>query len=155
MIGNDLVDLQEASRQSNWRRKGYLEKVFSSAEREQILDDEQPDQLVWLLWSMKEAVYKIDSKISGIRTFAPTSLSCIDITIKQGHAAGKVFVDHKTYFTDTELSDTYIHSIAAISAVKLPLIRKELYLYPLNCFDYKSRNAACVSHHGRYLALIF
>ncbi|MGB7841855.1 MAG: 4'-phosphopantetheinyl transferase superfamily protein, partial [Salinimicrobium sp.] len=58
MIGNDVVDLQLASRQSNWRRKGFLEKVFSAEEQQQIIASARPDRLVWLFWSMKEAAYK-------------------------------------------------------------------------------------------------
>jgi phosphopantetheinyl transferase (holo-ACP synthase) len=155
MIGNDLVDLDEASRQSNWMRKGYLEKVFSATEIEQIRCTKQQNQLVWLFWSMKEAAYKIDSRLTGIRAFAPTSLACIDVNINEGMATGKVVVNEKTYFTETDLKDTYIHSVAAQSAGRLSSIRKELYTYPLESFNYKLRKPACLSHHGRYLALIF
>ena len=58
MIGNDIVDLELAAVQSNWRRKGFLEKVFTASEREIISSGEDPDLTVWLLWSMKEAAYK-------------------------------------------------------------------------------------------------
>jgi hypothetical protein len=155
MIGNDLVDLQEASLQSDWKRKGYLNKVFSAAEREQIMTTEQPDQLVWLFWSMKEAVYKIDSRLTGIRCFAPASLDCMEVSINGGRATGIVTVDQKTYFTESDLKMAYIHSTAAQYAARLRTIRKEVYLNPLKSLDYKVREPACVSHHGRYLALIF
>jgi phosphopantetheinyl transferase (holo-ACP synthase) len=155
MIGNDLVDLQEAQLQSNWRRKGYLEKIFSTAEQEQILKAEQPNQIVWLFWSMKEAVYKIDSKVTGIRSFAPSSLVCSDLSIDGSKATGKVYVNQKTYFTETEINETYIHSIAAQESKRLQRIKKEIYVHPFSRFDYRLRNPACVSHHGQYLALIF
>ena len=32
MIGNDVVDLQLAKTQSNWQRKGFLEKQFTEFE---------------------------------------------------------------------------------------------------------------------------
>jgi phosphopantetheinyl transferase (holo-ACP synthase) len=155
MIGNDLVDLQEAQLQSNWRRKGYLDKIFSAAEQEQILKAEQPNQMVWLFWSMKEAVYKIDSKVTGIRSFAPASLVCSDLSINGSHSTGKVIVNQRTYVTETELNEAYIHSIAAQATATLQRIQKEIYVHPFNRFDYRLRNPACVSHHGQYLALIF
>jgi phosphopantetheinyl transferase (holo-ACP synthase) len=155
MIGNDLVDLQEAAALSNWRRKGYLQKLFTEAERDLIGSSREPDQVIWLLWSMKEAAYKIDSRLTGIRRFAPAALACTEVCIGVFHATGKVMVDQKTYFTESDVNEAYIHSIAAQSRSKLPKIRKEIYQSPLNCFDYKQRNPACVSHHGRYLALVF
>ena len=32
MIGNDVVDLATAKNENNWRRKGYLEKLFTEEE---------------------------------------------------------------------------------------------------------------------------
>ena len=34
MLGNDVVDLQLAAVQSDWRKKGFLDKVFSAEEQE-------------------------------------------------------------------------------------------------------------------------
>lgn len=155
MIGNDVVDLQAASRESNWRRKGYLQKVFATAERQMIACSEEPDTLIWLLWSMKEAAYKIDSKMTGIRSFAPASLLCQNVVIEAGYATGTVLYNKKIYFTESELNVTHIHTIAAQSQSRLSTITREFYQYPRNNFDYHLKNPACVSHHGAYLALVF
>ena len=45
MIGNDVVDLKLAATESNWKRKGYLDKLFSVAEQEYIFNAE--NQLKW------------------------------------------------------------------------------------------------------------
>ena len=37
MIGNDIVDLKLAKNQSNWQRKGFLEKQFTEEEQKTIL----------------------------------------------------------------------------------------------------------------------
>ena len=29
MIGNDVIDLQQSRQESNWQRKGFLEKLFT------------------------------------------------------------------------------------------------------------------------------
>jgi phosphopantetheinyl transferase (holo-ACP synthase) len=152
MIGNDLVDLAEAACQSNWRRKGFLEKVFCAAEQRGILDADNPDQLVWLFWSMKEAAYKIHSRMTRKRTFAPALLEC-KLDRLASATPGTVTVDQQTYFTMSALQKDYIHTVAAQAEERLPDIRVEIYDQPLE--NYHLRNPACVSHHGRYLALVF
>lgn len=73
MIGNDLVDLQLASKESNWQRKGYLQKVCTPEEQELILTSANPYRVFWTLWSMKESVYKIINSTTGIRNYSPVS----------------------------------------------------------------------------------
>lgn len=48
MIGNDLIDIQLAKSQSNWQRKGFLEKQFADTEIVEILSSENPFLQVWL-----------------------------------------------------------------------------------------------------------
>jgi len=55
LIGNDIVDLQCARKESNWQRKGFLEKQFTDLEQEIIFRVENSFETVWRLWSMKEA----------------------------------------------------------------------------------------------------
>jgi phosphopantetheinyl transferase (holo-ACP synthase) len=154
-MGNDLVDLKLAAVESNWRRRGYLTKLFTAAEQYLIGRSERPDEVLWMLWSMKEAAYKIHSRKTGIRSFAPTTLACSSLRFQDGTACGSVYVDQDVYHTRTEVTTDYIHSIAAGSPEVLPLIKAEIYKWPATKFDYKARNPGCVSHHGRYLALVF
>ena len=58
MIGNDVIDLKAAKKESNWRRKGFLQKLFTETEQDYILHSENPFLSVWLFWSMKEAFFK-------------------------------------------------------------------------------------------------
>ena len=71
MIGNDIIDLSLAKTQSNWQRKGFLEKLFSNDEQQLILEASNSFEMVWRLWSMKEAAYKIYTQHNEIRFFAP------------------------------------------------------------------------------------
>ena len=57
-IGNDIVDLELAKAQNNWKRKGFLEKLFTKKEQEKIINSNNPFLTIWLFWSMKEAAYK-------------------------------------------------------------------------------------------------
>lgn len=153
MIGNDLVDRLEAAQQSNWRRQGFVEKVFSFSEQQQIIHAEDPEKLVWLFWSMKEAAYKIHSRVTGQRTFAPALLDCKLTSLNHRGAEGTVSVDRQLYYTKSSIKMQYIHTMAAQYQERLPVIRVEIYDLPLD--NYRLSNPACVSHHGRYIALVF
>jgi phosphopantetheinyl transferase (holo-ACP synthase) len=74
MIGNDIVDLALARKESNWQRKGFLDKIFTKKEQLQIVTAQNPETMVWNLWSRKEAVYKIYNRETGIRAFIPLEL---------------------------------------------------------------------------------
>jgi len=57
MIGNDIVDLELALKESNWKRKGFLNKIFTNEEQLLISSAINPEIMVWNLWSRKEAAY--------------------------------------------------------------------------------------------------
>lgn len=155
MRGNDVVDLQQAAIDSNWMRKGFLNKLFTAAEQKYMLFASQPEEMVWLLWSMKEAAYKIHSKFTGIRAFAPLKLSCRLRKLSPALCHGDVWVEGRVYYTVSSIfPGDYIHSVASSNPEALPLIKSSL-LSNKGIIDYKAMTPACVSHHGRYLALIF
>lgn len=151
MLGNDIVDLNLAKIQSNWRRKNYLSKIFTEDEQQLILSAGNSDVMVWILWSMKESAYKIHNRKTGIRNFAPKSLSCR----VHSNFYGEVKIEGSTYFTKSDLQTTFVHSIASPNHSMLEEIRISIYEAPYNLSDYKSTKPGCVSHHGRYLALVY
>ena len=108
MIGNDIVDLNLAKIQSNWQRRGFLEKQFTDSEQFEILNAEDPFTKVWLFWSMKEAAYKCYVQEFQKRFFAPKKFSCKTVS----NFDGKVEIDNKLYFTKSSFSNSYIHSVA-------------------------------------------
>ena len=114
MIGNDIIDLQLASVQSDWRRKGFLDKLFSITEKSFIYDSSDPSVAVWRLWSMKESVYKIHVRSSKVRSFNPKHFSC---TFKTG-TEGIVISNERTYKTKTLSNGDFIHTIATGSDVE-------------------------------------
>ncbi len=46
MIGNDIVDLVQARFQSNWKRKGFVQKIFTQKEQELIFSSKNPENMV-------------------------------------------------------------------------------------------------------------
>lgn len=153
MIGNDVVDLEQAAKDSNWKRKGYLDKIYTHQEQQLFLNSPNASQIVWTLWTMKEAAYKIYSREKNIRIFAPTSLVCSELDFSKH--TGVVKVDNKTYYTKSYLSKSYIHTLAAPSLIILSKIKEIVYLNPSSSFHYRDTNPKCVSHHGQYLALVY
>lgn len=151
MIGNDLVDLHCAAIESNWERRGFLDKLFTASEKAHIRASADPFRLVWKYWTMKEAAYKIYSRMTGVRNFAPSKLCC---TLDE-HIYGTVRIDDREFYTCTDTTDNYIHTIAGLQYGQLAAIRIEIIHYAGEMPAYASKRPACVSHHGQYLALIY
>lgn len=108
MIGNDLVDLKLANIQSNWQRKGFLDKLFTPKEQEYILNADNPFETVWLLWSMKESAYKAYLQIYGDRFFSPKKLACSLLSKNKG----TVLINNSLFFAESEVNEHFIHSIS-------------------------------------------
>jgi hypothetical protein len=45
VIGNDIVDLALARKESNWKRPGYLNKIFTT--KEQLLISSAENRIPW------------------------------------------------------------------------------------------------------------
>ena len=111
MIGNDIVDLAQARRESNWQRKGFLNKLFTAHEQHLIRTALDPDRMVWTLWSMKESVYKLVVRETGRRFFAPLQFACQLNTPLSVRTEGHVFY-HNPYRTTSFGTDQYVSSVA-------------------------------------------
>ncbi|MEG9326693.1 4'-phosphopantetheinyl transferase superfamily protein [Salinimicrobium catena] len=121
MIGNDVVDLKAAAAESDWSRKGFLEKVFSEEERELICAAADQHQMVWLLWSMKEAAYKARQRHFNLpRRLNWELLHCSLEEISTGNASGVVKVGAEKYFTASGITSENIHTTARPNS-KIPL----------------------------------
>ncbi|MFN7674707.1 4'-phosphopantetheinyl transferase superfamily protein, partial [Flavobacterium sp.] len=103
MIGNDIVDLALAQQESNWQRKGFLHKLFTDKEQHLILNSNNPELMVWNLWSRKEACYKIYNRASGQRVFNPIQFEC---------EADRVVFGDNIFYTQTEITPDYVYTIA-------------------------------------------
>jgi phosphopantetheinyl transferase (holo-ACP synthase) len=112
MIGNDIVDLNVASIESNWQRKGFLSKIFTADEQELILNVKDSFKMVWLLWSMKESAYKVYEQQYGKRFFAPKKIQCELIT----ESRGTVLINEEVYSTKSTINNDYISTIAILKS---------------------------------------
>lgn len=112
MIGNDIVDLNVAQQKSNWQRPRWLGKLFTASERTLISQCSDPAFMVWLLWSMKESVYKVVIQSGHERFFAPKKLVCQISQNNLPGLIGQVYFETKVYSTQSSYNKNYIHTIA-------------------------------------------
>jgi phosphopantetheinyl transferase (holo-ACP synthase) len=159
MIGNDVVDFATAKKENNWRRKGYLEKLFTEDEIAIIKTAENQDVMVWNLWSRKEAAYKIFNRDTGLRAFMPLQLVCTYVNELQG----TVYCQGKTYYTKTVINADHIHTIAVADAKILDnivflkdrkLILKNEGIPYLIQPEITQTVPVSISHHGNYEYII-
>ncbi|WP_025663930.1 4'-phosphopantetheinyl transferase family protein [Aquimarina megaterium] len=108
MIGNDIVDLQLAKTQSNWQRKGWLQKICTIQEQQYIFTSEKAEIQLWQFWSMKEAAYKAHQRRFNLsRRYNPLNFECTP--------KGEVYVGNYRYKIITETQNEYVYSIAMVS----------------------------------------
>lgn len=184
MIGNDVVDLSCARKQSNWKRKGYLDKIYTASEQVLVYSAANPDAMVWLLWTMKEASYKANQRITGIKEYAPIKIKCAITHAENDIYWGLVMYNHLAFFTKTYVLNDYIHTIALYNSENFEVVEEILIKnYPVDYVRYlkdknyfmpsshiekdefgipslfdkisKESKPISISHHGNFLSLVF
>ena len=163
MIGNDIIDLALAKKESNWKRKGFLDKLFTPNEQLFILNSDNPETTVWNLWSRKEACYKIYNRQTNIRGFIPLRLECVDIETKDEIIHGKVICYDTIYYTRTKITFDFIETNAVLNLIFFDKIKTRIardQLIKINQVPYyydsktKILKPASKSHHGRFERII-
>lgn len=158
MIGNDVIDILQSRKESNWQRKGYLEKLFTPEEQVLIADAPDPEMMVWILWSMKEAAYKVYNRKTKLRAYIPKKLACFLHFENPDFIIGKVTCSQYIYYTKTTLSQDSIHTIAVCSFDNLDHvieIEKKSIFKDQNGIPYLAASLqnkpqdVSISHHGR------
>ncbi|NLR80889.1 4'-phosphopantetheinyl transferase superfamily protein [Chitinophaga eiseniae] len=175
MIGNDIIDLHLAEKESNICRRGFLDKLFLPAEQDIIAAAAQPAAMVWLLWSCKEAVYKIIHRHSRERLYAPHHYVCALQQVTPTIVTGTVMHHQQRWYFKSTGMGACIHTQAAASLLLLEQVQVFTgYYLTTNYTDllpgrvfYKdaagipfTRNRytgecrpVSVSHHGKYLGI--
>lgn len=182
MIGNDVVDFGRALDESNWHRKGYLRKLFNNEEQLLIANSADPDVMVWLLWTMKEASYKIQFRRRHLRSFQPKKFICSSILIHGNSAEGEVSYEGRHYFSRSVLDENFVHTLSreqpdGFNEITVLLERdfsgsydellknNQLQDYCIIKNEYNiptllnritgERFWLSISHHGRFLSLVY
>lgn len=163
MIGNDIIDLALAKKESNWQRTGFIEKIFTSNEQLLISNSDAPEIMVWQLWSQKEAAYKIYNRQTKIRAYLPLKFECFHLETKAGIHYGKVHFDSHIYFTKTNITSDYIDTVSVVNPsdfesiislnanIKIEKNNGIPCYYSFHNNDFKPLSK---SHHGRYERIV-
>ncbi|EPR72411.1 hypothetical protein ADIWIN_2581 [Winogradskyella psychrotolerans RS-3] len=114
MVGNDIVDLEEAKFTSHWQRPRYLEKIFTETEQQLIKNCTNPFHVVWRLWSMKESAYKLYVQINPSQFYNPKSFEC-EFEFENGNVKYKNFECK----IKTSITSKYILSEARLLDVRM------------------------------------
>jgi phosphopantetheinyl transferase (holo-ACP synthase) len=159
MIGNDVVDLELAQRESNWKRRGFLNKLFTDSEQILIYESDSPEHMVWNLWSRKEAAYKIVNRQTGLRLFNPIQLECVTTNQIQNFDYGTVRFYNQFLYTRTEIKPELVYTEAVTqrsdfelitTVTNLKNIQKENGI-PFYFDDVQSLlKPLSITHHGRF-----
>ncbi len=119
MIGNDIVDLQQARRESNWKRPRFLEKIFTREEQQFIQSATNKELAVWTLWSRKESVYKIVARLGRKRFYAPRKIHSIQlnsaVTSSLQSSEGQVVFEAFSFVTRSVVTKEFIHTVAGLT----------------------------------------
>lgn len=159
MIGNDIVDLALALKESNWKRKGYLDKIFTKNEQLLIIKSDNPSNMVWNLWSRKEAAYKIFNRNSRIRIYNPIKFECFDTD----KSIGKVINNRILYYTKTEINLDYIHTVSVVNIIdfkSIKLLNRTNAIIKIEGVPFlkeannKDINPISISNHGRFEKIV-
>jgi phosphopantetheine--protein transferase-like protein len=156
MIGNDVIDLVLAKKESNWKRKGFLTKLFTSFEQELIAKATNQEEMVWMLWSIKESVYKAYQRISYNEGLYPTKIEILEINAKNESV---IQLFGTLFYGKTSSNSDFIKTIVVLNKADFERIEK------VNTSEYKkdekglpitlnSNNLISVSHHGRFKEII-
>ncbi|KAB1157901.1 4'-phosphopantetheinyl transferase family protein [Flavobacterium luteum] len=155
MIGNDIVDLTLARKESNWKREGFLDKIFTTKEQILIHKSKNQEIMIWDLWSRKEAAYKIYNRKTGFRAFIPLQLECFQIA----KHIGKVVCYDYCFYTKTQITTKYVHSIAVN---EISDFKRILFLYSRKGIIKKNgipvihgnNNSISISNHGNFEEIV-
>lgn len=108
MIGNDIVDLRIVLPENNAANIQYLQKICTDKEIALINAASIPNIMLWRIWTMKEAAYKIASKKADFRLFNPKKFNTEIINDSEG----KIHCEWGEYKVWTYINEKWINSIA-------------------------------------------
>jgi phosphopantetheinyl transferase (holo-ACP synthase) len=161
MIGNDIIDLDLAKQESNWQRKGYLNKIMTSSEQALIYNSADPNVMVWFLWSLKEAAYKIYNRQTQIRGYIPLRLECKMLNCSGTYHYAKVNCGNYENWTQSIITNSYIDTMAVCledNLKKVIVLQSADGIQKKNGMPFLMEHTVLkpvsVSHHGRYVRIV-
>ena len=112
LLGNDIVDLNEAGITGKSHSARFVERVFSREEKSAISVSENPDLTLWMFWAAKETAYKIISKITGPPVFSYKKFkTTFRKQISKSKSKFEVVYDAWQFQIELATNINYIHAV--------------------------------------------
>ena len=137
-LGNDIIDTAKAL--TNFKNKktrlhSYSLSLSEKKRFEKLLEE---DIYFWLIWSMKEALYKSYVKAGLRERFAPKTIEVLSIAKQSAkHLAGHGFFNNALYHICSTINDISIHTIAYQGQAEVIQVERKI-----NNKDYTSQHQA-------------
>lgn len=174
MIGNDVVDLQLAAKQSRWQSLAFQQKVLHPEEVKYYCNKILNFNTFWKLWCIKETAYKAQQRIHNhAPIFNPFSICTepiskhryqvitpsqeFEVSVYETSAFIYAYTNYKNLisFQNFELIDVpKSHFNANLSRTDVEaFIVKNQNGVPFQLKD-RQRKAISITHHGAYFAYV-
>ena len=146
LLGNDIVDLNEAGVTGKSHHARFVERVFSREEKSAISVSEHPDITLWMFWAAKETAFKIISKITGPPVFSHIKFrTTFRKQISKSKSTFEVVYDTWQFEIELTTDINYIHAVGAhANTGELPnylLSEKVLQVTLSELRDWQNRNS--------------
>lgn len=145
LLGNDIIDLNEAGIKGKSSNVRFVNRVFCEEEKAAISFSQNPDLTLWMFWAAKETAFKIVSKIAGPQVFSHKKFeTVITEQISSKKFRGEVVYDRWLIQVKITADTKYIHAVGVESeADALQFYSKKqkvLQLRHSEIKDWQSRN---------------
>ncbi len=112
LLGNDIVDVNQAGMREKSKDTRFMQRVFTAAEQDCINTADNPALTLWIFWAAKESAFKLVSKMCGPPVFSHPKfeVSAFRQTAASSFKAEVVYRNHSfsTLITHTK---GYIHAV--------------------------------------------
>ncbi|MFP2994542.1 4'-phosphopantetheinyl transferase superfamily protein [Spongiivirga sp. MCCC 1A20706] len=117
MIGNDVVDFEQALIDGAYNRPRFLDKAFNLDEKNQILDSIDSHKQACIFWAVKEAAYKSYFRETGNRFLNPKRIK-LHLKHYQNKPTVVVTIESSKYFVRINLNTN--HVVATAQSINAP-----------------------------------
>ena len=117
LLGNDIVDLNEAGITAKSDDSRFVDRVFCSEEKSIISASDNPDKSLWMFWAAKETAFKIVSKLAGPPVFAHKKFkSSLLKQISKLKLEIEVIYDTWRFRLEITTHKNYIHAVGKLAS---------------------------------------
>jgi phosphopantetheine--protein transferase-like protein len=116
LVGNDVVDMQDAETRLDALHPRFVERVFTAEERQRISSSDDVHASLWAHWAAKESCFKILKKVDPSTVFAHAAF-CVELDEdrRQNLISGSVHNAEHRLSVFVEREPGWVHAVATLS----------------------------------------